>query len=365
MSGPQDPRIGTELAGYRIENLVGAGGMGVVYRAADPRLDRRVALKLLPQSSGSGREQSRFRREAEAAGRVQHRGIVVVLSAGEVEGRRYIAQELVSGGRTLRDLLDELRRLPELPADHYQRVARLFLDLTDALATAHEAGIVHRDIKPQNILLTKGGEPKVADFGLARLEGDVSLSRTGEFVGTYYYTSPEQAAPSARAADAQSDVFSLGVSLYECLTLRRPFDGDSIRQVVHAILAADPPDPRTIFSRVPADLAVISLKALEKRPEARYASMRAFGEDLRRHLADEPILARPPSAARRDATIAKYVQQSHGRTPCWLRMSTRFGWFRHFRVSPITTQISGIMSIVTTWNAAWMRRKWPLSLRQS
>ncbi len=301
---PEVGRPGQHLAQFELVRLLGRGGMGEVWEAIDRSLGRRVALKLLrsalgSSSGGSSLERSRFRREAEAAGRLTHRGVVAVLSVGECEGRRFIAQELVPGGRTLRDLLEERRRTGELGLDHHRRVAELFLALTDALAAAHAAGVVHRDLKPQNILLAPDGTPKVADFGLARLEGDASLSRSGDFVGTYYYASPEQVQPGMRPVDERSDVFALGVTLYECLTLRRPFEGDSIRRVVGAIVSLDPPDPRRIFSRVPDDLAVICLKALEKRPEARYASMAAFREDLRRHLANEPILARPPSLARR------------------------------------------------------------------
>lgn len=293
---PPPPRLGD----FELVRRLGAGGMGEVWEARDLRLRRTVALKLLRGGTQAGEiELSRFRREAEAAGRVNHRGVVAVLSAGEAEGRRFIVQELVAGGRSLREWIEERRALVELPPEHYREIAALFLELTAALAAAHAAGIIHRDLKPQNVLLGADGRPKVADFGLALLEGDASLSAPGDFIGTYLYASPEQASGGQAPADARSDVFSLGATLYECLALRRAFDGDSVQQIVRRICHEDPPDPRALRSRVPADLAVIALKALEKRPEARYPSMAAFGEDLARHLRDEPILARPPGALQR------------------------------------------------------------------
>jgi serine/threonine-protein kinase len=287
-----------QLGAFRCVCLLGRGGMGEVWEAEDLTLGRNVALKLLRDSwHATDAQIQRFQREAQAAGRVQHPGIVAVYQTGDHEGRPYIVQELVSGGRTLRDEIDDLHRLPELPPDHARRVAERFRKLADALAAAHAAGIVHRDLKPQNVLLTTSGEPKVADFGLALLASDESLSRTGEFLGTCFYASPEQI--EGRAADERSDVFSLAATLYENLTLRRAFDGDSIRQVLRAVTVTDPPAPHLLRGRVPRDLSLIVMKALEKRPEHRYGSMVELRDELERFLCNVPIRARAPSLVQR------------------------------------------------------------------
>jgi tetratricopeptide (TPR) repeat protein len=273
--------------------------MGEVWEAFDHALQRRVALKLLPGGSlAAATDQSRFAREAEACARVRHENVVAIYKTGSAEGLAYIAEELVPGGRTLRDEIEEARR-GNAPARSYRDIAQLVVRVADALAAVHAAGVVHRDVKPQNVLIAPDGAPKVADFGLALLEGGLSLSRSGDFLGTYFYASPEQVRPDGSRVDARSDVFSLGATLYECLTWRRPFDGDSVQAVAHAITREEPVDPRRVRPSVPADLAVIALKALEKGRASRYASMGDLAEDLRAYLAHEPIRARPPSPARR------------------------------------------------------------------
>jgi len=288
-----------KLAGFRFLQLLGQGGMGEVWEALDLALHRRVAIKLLaPLSSHSDRERERLRREALAAARLRHPNVVALFSSSEHAGRPYLVQELIEGGRTLRDELEELRRLGTVPEGYERKVAERFVALADALALAHSEGVVHRDIKPQNILLERDGRPKLADFGLAKTAGEASLSVTGEFVGTYLYASPEQVAAKSSIGPA-SDIFSLGVTLYECLTLQRPFGGDSVQAITRTILHDDPPSPRVLRRRIDRDLSVICLHMLEKRPEARYASMAALREDLRRYLAGTHIHARPPSLARR------------------------------------------------------------------
>ncbi len=280
---------------FECRRLLGRGGMGEVWEAEEVDLKRRVALKLLPRGTQSSPEDvARFRREAEATSRVRHPGIVSVHSAGESEGSLYIAYELVEGGRSLRNWIDERARAEELPDRHYAETAQLFLAIAEALEAAHAIGIVHRDLKPQNVLMSADGRPKVADFGLAKVSGELSLSRTGSFLGTWLYASPEQVRGESEI-DARSDVFSLGVTLYECLTLRRPFEGDTRQQVVARILHEDPVDPRKLRSKCPSDLAVICSKMLEKSRERRYASMAELADDLQRHLSDRPILAREPS----------------------------------------------------------------------
>lgn len=294
-NGSSNFEEGRLLDDYRLIHELGRGGMGSVWEAEQLSLKRRVALKLLkPQFSFSPVSLLRFQREAEAGGRLQHVGIVQTYGTGETEGIHWIAQELVVGGFTLADSLAQNRALVELPTGHYRDVAQTFAAIADALEHAHSHGVVHRDIKPGNILLGEDDRPKIADFGLAQIQDELGLSRTGEYLGTPFYMSPEQAMSKRMGLDHRSDIFSLGATLYEALTLIRAFDGDTSQQVFQKIITEEPDDPRKLRSRVPRDLAVICSKCLEKSPDRRYQSMTAVAEDLRRHLKDQPILAKPP-----------------------------------------------------------------------
>ena len=182
---------------------------------------------------------------------------------------------------------------------YFREVAQLIAEIADALQHAHDAGVIHRDIKPSNIVLTKEGQPKVTDFGLAKIEDALALSRTGEFAGTPYYMSPEQAMSRRMGIDKRTDIYSLGATLYEMLTLKRPFEGETSQEVLKKILLQEPVDPRKVKPGVPRDLAVICLKAMEKDPARRYQSMKELGEDLRRYLAGDVILAKPAGPAAR------------------------------------------------------------------
>ncbi|MBL8804998.1 MAG: serine/threonine protein kinase, partial [Planctomycetes bacterium] len=242
---PQAVRPGALVGDFELVERIGAGGMGEVWKARQRSLQRDVALKLLiGQRFASAQALERFRREALAGARLRHQAIVGVHAVGEAQGVHFIAQELVEGGRTLAHELRELRELPHPPAEHWRRTAERFALLADALEAAHKAGILHRDIKPSNILLERSGAPKLADFGLARVEGELELSRTGDMWGSPFYMSPEQAAAQRVELDGRSDVFSLGATLYETLALVKPFDGDTVTQVLTKILADDPVDPR-------------------------------------------------------------------------------------------------------------------------
>ncbi len=289
---------GAVIGDYQLIRRLGEGGMGTVWEAEQVSLQRRVALKLIRPEQLDERSVQFFQREARASGKLHHPGIVAVFAAGVIDGVHYIAQELVGEGRTLADTIVVLNGESTLPKDYYPEVARFVADVADAMQSAHDAGVIHRDVKPHNVLIDPDGNPKIADFGLARMVDDQSISRH-ELLGTYYYMSPELAAVRSYGVDHRSDVFSLGAILYEVLTLRRPFEGDSPQQILERVLHEDPPFPGKVRSRVPWELSVICMKALEKRRDHRYQAMKEVAADLRRWLNDEPILARPTGPARR------------------------------------------------------------------
>lgn len=287
------PAPGMVVDGYRLECLLGSGGMGEVWQAVDQSLARAVAIKLmLPERVG---DQARefFAREGRAGGRITHPGVVAVHRFGQVDDVAYLVQELVPGGRSFHDALNGHRDSADLPVEFYQQVARFIAASADALQAAHDAGVVHRDVKPHNILIGPDDGPKITDFGLARIDQEASISKTGHVAGTYAYMSPEQVTLKHLRVDHRTDIYSLGIVLYEAITLTRPFAGDTTQQIVQKIMFEEPRDPRLIRSRVPRDLAVIALKAMEKNPNRRYQTMVEFAADLRRFLANEPIVAKP------------------------------------------------------------------------
>ncbi len=333
---PRSPPVVTRLGDFRILREIGRGGMGVVYLAEQVSLQRTVALKVLPSHLTLLPEAvERFRREASTAARLRHPGIVEIHAIGEEAGAHYFAMEFVEGTpldkvvERLREespeLLDGARvgaavsdaahrkvgAAPDVPGvqkpkarvapssawnkTYIETVCRLVAHVADALEHAHKAGVLHRDVKPSNILVREDGSPVVTDFGLAREEGLPSLTQTGDFAGTPYYVSPEQAMARRIPVDHRSDIFSLGVTLYELLTLRRPFEGRSSQEVLAKIIAKEPASPRRFNPLLPRDLATIVLKAIEKDPDRRYASAAAFAADLRAFLSFRPIEARPAS----------------------------------------------------------------------
>jgi len=297
-----EARLGRRLGDFTLLRRLGRGAQGDVYEARQESLGRLVALKILaPHLTLNPERVQRFRREAEAGGRLGHPNTVGVHAVGAADGFHFIVQELVAGGRTLGDRIATARDEPELPRGWYESTAELFVQVADALHAAHEAGIVHRDVKPGNILITKAGVPKVADFGLAMVLDDLHRSLSGELIGTPFYMSPEQTSASRTGLDRRTDVFSLGVTLYEALTLWRPFDAENREGIVEAIRMHEPREPRRVRASVPRDLSVICMKALEKRPERRYPTAGALADELRRFLRNEPILARPPGPAVRAA----------------------------------------------------------------
>ncbi|MAF67370.1 MAG: hypothetical protein CMJ84_17150 [Planctomycetes bacterium] len=298
---------GETVGDFRLVRLIGRGGMGEVWEAEQLSLSRPVALKLLLPERVDQRGLDFFAREARAGGRLSNPGIVSVFGTGEDEGLHWIAMELVPEACDLRHSLEGLREEGELPESYYNQVAEFMAGVADALEVAHTGGVIHRDLKPGNILVASDDRPKVSDFGLAKLTDEHSISLAGQLVGTFAYMSPEQVAVKHAGIDHRTDIFSLGVVMYEMLTLVRAFEGDTTEQVAQKILWEDPVDPRVLRSRVPQDLAVICVKAMAKAPGRRYLSMTELAADLRRHLGHEPIHARPPTAMQR---MSKWVRRN-------------------------------------------------------
>ncbi len=273
---------------YELRERLGDGGMGVVHRATDLQLRRDVAIKILKEDSAQGR--ARFAREATAAAKLTHPNIVSVYDVGEDAGSTYIVMELLTGG-TL-DALIRKRAPARSLVELIEKVAR-------AVQFAHDGGLVHRDLKPQNVLIAGDGTPKVADFGLARLvDASDRVTQTGVVMGTPHYMAPEQL-EGAVELDARTDVYALGAILYEALTARPPHAGRTMAELFHRILSDEPAAPRAIDPRVAPEIEAITLRALEKEPSRRYSTAGEFADDLRRWLAGEAVFARPPSAGRR------------------------------------------------------------------
>ncbi len=298
--------IPDRLGDFRIVEEIGRGGFGIVYRAEQISLARPVALKVLYQHRvHTADEVARFEREARAAARLDHPSIVSVYAWGQDGGDFFIAQKLVGEGRTVADELALLKEKGEPPKGYFRRAALWLAETSEAMQHAHERGIVHRDVKPSNILLDDNDRPFLGDFGLAKVEDGLELSRTGEFAGSPFYMSPEQADSRRGSVDHRSDIYALGVTLYELLTLQPPYQGQSSHEIMRKILTEDPKRPTKINPRVPADLETICLKAMEKGRVHRYQSAEAFAHDLRCYLDGEPITAAPPSAVSRVVRSAR------------------------------------------------------------
>ena len=281
---------GTELPripGYDVEALLGRGGMGIVYKARHMRLNRPVALKMLIAGAYAGpHERARFQREAEAVAGLRHANIVQVYDVGDHEGCPYFTMELLEGG----SLAQTLAGTPQ-PA---RQAAALLATLAEAVQVAHRGGIVHRDLKPANILLTPDGTPKIADFGLARhFDEGPALTLSGTRLGTPSYMAPEQVIGKAGTIGPAADIYALGVLLYEVLTGRPPFRGETAAETERQVIHDEPVSPSRLNPKVPRDLETICLKCLSKEPARRYASAGDLAEDLRRFLDGRPIVARP------------------------------------------------------------------------
>ena len=329
---------GRQIGEYRIVREIGRGGMGIVYEAHQQSLNRKVALKILPFAAVLDQRQiARFRNEAQAAAQLHHPHIVPVFAVGQEQGVNYYAMQYIDG-QSLEQAIAELRSSqqrraanstrvhgevngstttlltrpnPALPSRHsiehgdiFQTVARLGREAAEALHHAHEHGIVHRDVKPSNLLIDGDGKLWVTDFGLARMQNDNGVTLTGDVVGTLRYMSPEQANGST-LVDARTDVYSLGVTLYELITQTHPHPGEDRQTLLRQIINDEPLAPRKINPAVPIDLETIVLGAMSRVRDERYMSAQALADDLGRFLEGKPTLARRPSLADRTGKWAR------------------------------------------------------------
>jgi serine/threonine protein kinase len=298
-----------QLGEYRILREVGRGGMGVVYEAEQVSLGRHVALKVLPFAAAiDPKQRQRFQIEAQAAAQLHHPHIVPIFGVGCELGIHYYAMQFVDG-RSLAAVLRELRSSEEAPSgtgesSHKDRaycrnVARLGAEAADALEHAHGLGILHRDIKPANLLIDPDGALWITDFGLARFPTDLSLTHTGDMVGTLRYMSPEQAQARGGVVDQRTDIYALGVTLYELLTLQPAFNGRDHQELLRQIALDEPVLPRRLNPAIPRDLETVVLKAIAKDPANRYTTAQQLAVDLRLFMDDQPILARRPGRLER------------------------------------------------------------------
>src|SRR5437899_10785966 len=283
---------------YELHRRLARGGMADVFLARDQLLDRPVAVKVLfPEFATDRSFVERFRREAQSAANLNHPNIVAVYDWGQEQGTYFIVMEYVEG----RSLADILRTEGPL---HPQRAAEVASDIAAALGFAHRNGVIHRDIKPGNVLVSPNGQVKVADFGIARAFGagaEENLTQAGSVMGTATYFSPEQA--QGLALDPRSDLYSLGVVLYEMITGRAPFTGDSPVSIAYKHVQEQPPRPRQVNPDVPADLEAITGRLLAKNPATRYPSAEDLRADLRRFRDGQRPLAATETAAAAAAAV--------------------------------------------------------------
>jgi serine/threonine-protein kinase len=285
-TAPRAAKTLTDFGDYQLLEEIGRGGQGVVYRARQKSLNRTVALKVIGLGHWATEAHlKRFRREAEAAASLDHAGIVPIYEVGERDGSCYFSMKLVEGGQ-----LDEVVKREQMPIP---RAVELIVKVAHTVHYAHEHGILHRDIKPGNILLDQKGEPHLTDFGLARLvETESTVTRTMEVLGTPSYMAPEQAVGNNVGVSSATDVYGLGAVLYQLLTGQPPFAGGTTYETIKLLLDAEPRHPRVLNSKIDRDLSTICLKCLEKDPQRRYSSALALAEDLERWLKHEPIRAK-------------------------------------------------------------------------
>ena len=341
----REPGPGEELGDFRIVREIGRGGMGVIYEAEQLSLRRRVALKVLyPSLSGSVRTLRRFHRESEAVAQVKHDNIIPVWAVGSAKGLSFFAMRFLPGPN-LAELIDDLRIAKEegrkslvidlfdssltpqpssdsplsdevsvvedaglrFSVDNYVFSAiELIANVADGLDAAHRGGVIHRDVKPGNLVFDANGQLVVTDFGIAKSSSNQTMTRTGEFIGSPGYISPEQAMAKRINVDHRTDIYSLGVTLYEFLTLHQPFLHDTLEATLRAILTKEPVSPRKLNPRLPKDIETVVLKAIEKDPDRRFASASEFASELRRILNFEAISSTPPGPLTKASRIISH-----------------------------------------------------------
>ena len=299
--------LGT-LGDYTLRRQIGRGGMGIVYEAWENSMDRAVALKILPAAVAvDDRAFQRFMQEAKTAGKLGHQNIVPVYSTGIKDGTPWFSMELVAGETLAQFLASTSDAEPETTTPfgkkndiaYFGNLGRAFAATADGLQHAHSKGVTHRDIKPSNLILDQDGRLRILDFGLARLEGQESLTLSGDFVGTPLYMSPEQARRKRISIDHRTDIYSLGATLYQTLTGQPPFQGKDHHDTLSQIIERDPRPPSQYVERIPGDLETIVLQCLRKDPGDRYGTAEALAQDLRRFVRGETIEARPASRQER------------------------------------------------------------------
>ncbi len=333
----------SSVSRYEILAELGRGTMGVVYRAHDPALGRDVALKVIRPAAGAEAAgvdfEKRFLQEARSAASLSHPGIVVVHDVGRdpATGSPYMALELLRG-RPLDAVLREKGPLP------WREALRLGQSLAEALFAAHSHGIVHRDIKPANVMVLESGEPKIMDFGIAKVEAS-TLTAAGELFGTPLYMSPEQAL--GHPVDARSDLFSLGSVLYETITGRRAFAEESVPRILLAVATVDPPPPSTVVSGLPADVDRILARCLAKAPERRYPDARSLAQDLARVLSGRALPGR--AALNPNDSEATRVSRREGVLPAPVTGTSRA------RVAAIS--VAAVVLLLAGLGAAFLARE--------
>jgi serine/threonine protein kinase/formylglycine-generating enzyme required for sulfatase activity len=333
-------RPGLQLGEFELREELGRGSMGIVYRAFQPSLQREVAVKVLVEGVTTTRTQlERFHREARAAARLTHGGIVPVLAEGRKGSTHWFAMELVRGHDLERELCAHRDRRPGsrvaiLPPpddpEHIGAVVRIVAEVAEALAHAHTHGVVHRDVKPSNILVTDEGTARLVDFGIARDATFGTLTQDGQVMGSLPYMSPEQARLVERPVDHRTDVYSAGVVLYEVLSSRRPFGGTTSIELLAHIRRGEPQPLRRHNRRIPRELAIVCHKAMHRTPSGRYADAAEFAADLRRFLRHEAVHASPPGLQERLGRLAqRYRVAWIGALLLLVGTAVGIGWARH------------------------------------
>jgi TolB-like protein/Tfp pilus assembly protein PilF len=327
-----------ELGDYELLEEIGRGGQGVVFRARQKSLNRTVALKVISLGQWASKAHlKRFRLEAEAAARLEHPGIVPIHEVGERDGSCYFSMKFVEGGQ-----LDEVARREPMPI---RRAVELIAKVARTVHYAHEHGILHRDIKPGNILLDQKGEPHLTDFGLARLvESESSVTHTLDVLGTPSYMAPEQALGNNAAVSSVTDVYGIGAVLYQLLTGQPPFAGGATYETIKLLLDTEPRQPRLVNPKIDRDLSTICLKCLEKDPKRRYSSALALAEDLERWLNYEPIAARRTGLLARGAKWVRRNPTSALLAACLVVIAAGSAWMlaksELIRTAVVTTGIA-------------------------